>query len=289
MKLLEVLETYPNTSRPDPSRYIPFQGDGVNLGWVKPNFAQNLLEQQDILSLQEDALILREDLDTPEKRTRAMAKLLDKKRSLFPGWRNELYPVVEEYGQAPYFLIERAGAMHLAFLSFAVNLLGYVQTKKGLAFWVGRRAMTKHLAPGKLDIMAGGGLPHDLSPLENCIKEAQEEAGIPRNLAEKAIPMGQISFALESESYLRREIQFNFALELPADFRPQPIDAEVEEFILLEQEVLFERISTGDDFLIDTVYVFLDFMVQRNLIQGRESELKKLFQLLHQPVDLQTA
>ncbi len=38
--------------------------------------------------------------------------------------------------------------------------------------------MTKSINPGKLDTIAGGGLPWDITPLENMLKEAQEEAGL---------------------------------------------------------------------------------------------------------------
>ena len=36
--------------------------------------------------------------------------------------------------------------------------------------------------------------PHGLSPHENVIKECEEEASIPRELAQKAVPAGAVSY-----------------------------------------------------------------------------------------------
>lgn len=37
--------------------------------------------------------------------------------------------------------------------------------------------------------------PHGLSPHENVIKECEEEASIPRELARKAVPAGAVSYS----------------------------------------------------------------------------------------------
>ena len=41
--------------------------------------------------------------------------------------------------------------------------------------------------------MVAGGQPHGLSPAENVLKECQEEAGVPLDLAKRALPTGVVS------------------------------------------------------------------------------------------------
>ena len=59
-----------------------------------------------------------------------------------------------------------------------------------LHLWVGRRAAHKQLDPGKLDHIVAGGVPAGLTPWETLLKEAEEEAAIPPELAGGAAPVG---------------------------------------------------------------------------------------------------
>ena len=64
--------------------------------------------------------------------------------------------------------------------------------------------------------------PHGLSPQENVIKECQEEASIPRELAQLAVPAGAVSYCSEQAEGLKRDVLFCYDLELPQDFVPEP-------------------------------------------------------------------
>lgn len=64
--------------------------------------------------------------------------------------------------------------------------------------------------------------PHGLSPHENVIKECGEEASIPRELAQRAVPAGAVSYSSEQAEGLKRDVLFCYDLELPQDFVPQP-------------------------------------------------------------------
>ena len=76
--------------------------------------------------------------------------------------------------------------------------------------------------PGKLDHLAAGGQPLGISPVDNMVKEAWEEAGIPEELARQAISVGALSYRQQLGSDedgrglgIKRDTLFCFDLELP--------------------------------------------------------------------------
>lgn len=63
--------------------------------------------------------------------------------------------------------------------------------------------------------------------MENVIKECEEEAGIPKELAQLAKPVGAVSYAYIQEVGFKQDVLFVFDLLLPEDFVPIPNDGEV--------------------------------------------------------------
>src|SRR3546814_9663928 len=93
----------------------------------------------------------------------------------------------------PYATRFRSGGVPLFGVpAFGVHVNGYVATADGPRLWVGRRAKHKMVAPGKLDHLVAGGQPYGLGLMENVVKEAQEEASIPADLAARARPAGAL-------------------------------------------------------------------------------------------------
>ena len=174
-----------------------------------------------------------------EARTAAVARVL---RSLhetgaIPGWRDELYPVVDRFGGEPLMLVERATAAYLGIKAYGVHVNGFVVHGDGRKqLWVARRSASKPTWPGMLDHIVAGGQPHGLSPLENVVKECMEEASIPETLARRAVPVGAVSYECLGPRGVARDCLFVYDLELPADFVPQAQDGEVEEFFLMDLE-----------------------------------------------------
>ena len=54
------------------------------------------------------------------------------------------------------------------------------------------------------------------------MKECQEEASIPRELAQRAQSVGAVSYSSEQAEGLKRDVLFCYDLELPDSFEPQP-------------------------------------------------------------------
>ena len=53
-------------------------------------------------------------------------------------------------------------------------------------------------------------------------KECWEEAGVPKELAAQARPVGAVSYAAMQSAGLKRDVLFCYDLELPLEFVPTP-------------------------------------------------------------------
>ncbi|RHY30551.1 hypothetical protein DYB32_004220 [Aphanomyces invadans] len=97
-------------------------------------------------------------------------------------WRGEAYGAVrDDRHSEPWFRIDRSASTFFGISQFGCHLNGYVRDlshHNTTSVWLGVRSSTKAIHPGKLDTLVGGGLPWDISPLENMLKEAEEEAGL---------------------------------------------------------------------------------------------------------------
>ena len=83
------------------------------------------------------------------------------------------------------------------------------------------------LFTGLLDSLVGGGLAAGMTVAETVVKEAMEEANVPKALAATATSAGSVSFFHRSERGLFPNTEFVFDLELPETFQPGNNDGEV--------------------------------------------------------------
>src|SRR3546814_19845286 len=118
--------------------------------------------------------------------------------------------------------MERGAVPLFGVPAFGVHVNGYVATADGPRLWVGRRAKHKMVAPGKLDHLVAGGQPYGLGLMENVVKEAQEEASIPADLAARARPAGALRYLCDGSEGLPNDDGFRFHLHRAARFVPQP-------------------------------------------------------------------
>lgn len=264
MSLMRQFQRYP---APDLSAARRFMVAGRHVGWVKPAIAEKLLAHDGFVA-DAGTITMHPRLATPEARSEAMASLLAQWRAagLVPGWRNELFPVNTGFGEKPLLTLERAAAPLFGILAYGVNVNGFVGRGWGMRVWVARRAETKAVDPGMLDLIVGGGQPHGLSVTENLVKECWEEAGIPAGLAATALPVGVVTLAFEAPHGLRIDLQFNFDLELPESFTPVNQDGEVAGFELIPVSELMHRLRSEDSFMYDSAVVNIDFLLRHGFI-----------------------
>ncbi len=198
------------------------------------------------------------------------------------GWRGEYYAIAESFGKETLFLLERAALSFLGITGHGVHINGYVEKEDGLFMWVGKRAKNKPTFPEKLDQIAAGGLPYDITPKENVIKECQEEASIPRHLAEQAKAVSAISYYYDLPIGLRPDVIFNYDLKLPADFTPQPNDNEVESFQLYPIEELLDVVANTQNFKFNCAVVVIDFAIRHGIITPEHPDYLALQSGMHQ-------
>ncbi len=271
MSLIDRLDA---CARFTPENYRPLIVAGRTLGRVDHAFAATLAGFGDVFSVRDNAVEILPGLDTPDTRTAAVAGVLARLRDdgLFPGWRGEHYPVSESFYAAPLLTVERATVPRFGTMGYGVHLNGYVVRDGGLHMWVGKRSMKKPTGPGKLDQVVAGGQPVGLSVRDNLMKECAEEAGMPDDLARRAVPVGTVSYLTERDEGLRHDVLFNYDVELPADFEPVPTDGEVDAFYLWPIGDVVRRIRETDDFKFNAALVIIDFAVRHGVLDPDDPE-----------------
>ena len=268
----------------DPSAFHPFLIDGRQMGRVRHDWARRFADFPDVFEVSGQGVSLVPGLDEFESRSAAVESVFVAlgEAGEFRPLRGEYFPVLHDWHEEPLMKLDRAAVPILGVRGFGVHLNGYVRHEDGsLALWVGRRAKDKRTEPGKLDHLVAGGQPHGLSIRENLIKEAEEEASVPRELAQKAIPVGVVAYVLEREHGLRDDVLFCYDLELPPEFQPVNNDGEVEHFELWPVEKAMARVRESDDFKFNVALVNIDFFLRHGLIDPDEPGYLQIVEGLH--------
>ncbi len=277
---MRYLDRIATCRRWDPAAYRPLVVDGEILGRVGRGVAQRLAEFPKIFVVRDDSIAFAPGLDDFASRSRAVAEVLGEMKAggEIPLWRGEDYPVATRWGEAPALKIERAASALLGTRRFGVNVNGLVRDAGALKMWVAKRAANKQTDPGKLDHLVAGGQPLGLGIRENMLKEAGEEAGIPAELAERAVSVGSISFRCERPEGLIDEVEFCYDLELPANFAPVNTDGEVESFSLWPIEEVLTRVRDTEDFSFDVSLVIIDCAIRHGLIAPDDPDYQEIWE-----------
>jgi 8-oxo-dGTP pyrophosphatase MutT (NUDIX family) len=220
----------------DPSAYRPFEVSNRPIGAVGHRLAARLADFPGTFTVTNDSVRLDDGLTSPDSRTIAIAATLDQLRrdGNFPSALGEDYRVVTKWGEPPLFLIDRSAISAFGLRAFGVHLNGYVRQAGTVKLWIGQRSSDRKVEPNKLDNMVAGGQPAGLTLQDNLIKEAAEEAGVPRQMALGAIPVGALGYRMAGEWGLKPDTLFIYDLEVPADFTPRNTDGEISRFYLME-------------------------------------------------------
>ena len=106
--------------------------------------------------------------------------------------------------------------------------IGYVlHSTLGLCLWFQKRSATKPTWPNMMDNFVGGGITEGIGVYETAIKEANEEANVPPEIAVHLKAAGTVSFFHESERGIHPNTEFVYDLQLPESFVPKNNDGEV--------------------------------------------------------------
>ena len=154
--------------------------------------------------------------------------------------------------------------------AYGVHLNGYLRERDGLRVWVGRRSPHKQIAPDKLDNLVAGGIGNGHGIRETLVKEAAEEAAIPAGLIKHAVPVGAVSYRMETRLGIRDDVLFVYDLETPPDFVPENRDGEIVDFELIPALEVLQRVRATSDFKFNVNLVMLDFAMRHGLLRDDE-------------------
>ena len=246
-----------------PGDRMPFRLGDSQVGWVLPDFAAALAHEPGV---REDAAGI--TLGDP-----ALLHDLGRRLSGLGSyrWRDEAFDIRALPDGPVLGQLDRGAIPSFGVSATGVHVNGLVHRADGLHLWVARRAMNKALDPGKLDHVTAGGVPAGLTPWQALLKEAEEEASIPPEIASGARPAGVIAYAMERPEGLRRDRLYCYDMALPEWFTPTANDGEVAGFELWPIGRVIEAVHATDDFKFNVAVVLIDLFIRLGLIAGAEA------------------
>jgi hypothetical protein len=260
----------------DLGHFVPFGAGPVALGWIRPALADAFAAASPSFIRADDALMLDPSIDDFDSRSAVVADVVEHLagEGLLPSLRDEMYAIAPSFFEPALFQLDRAAVPSMGVRAYGVHVNGFVRNPNGsIDLWIGRRAATQHLCPNMLDNMVAGGQPIGITPIDNVIKEAHEEAGVPEALARKAKPVGTVRYTMETEAGLRQDTMFCYDLELPGDFVPMNTDGEVAEFIRMPAEEAKAIVRDTFEFKFNCNLVVMDFLIRHKLLSGVEADI----------------
>jgi isopentenyldiphosphate isomerase len=252
----------------EPGHFRWFVVDECRVGRVRNALLPRLREFGGVFEIDDEAVVLNPALTTFASRSAAMDRVIRTlaDEGVIKGVRHENYAVTREYSEPPFLQMERAGISHFGVRAFGVHMNGFVRKTDGLHMWIGRRAKGKHTYPGMLDNMVAGGQPIGISLRDNLIKECGEEAAIPRDIAQRAVAVGAITYCVEADDGLKPDVQFCYDLELPEDFQPHNTDGEIDAFYLWPIDEVARIVEDTSEFKFNCNLVIIDFLIRHGVI-----------------------
>jgi len=267
----------------DASRFIPFIIGDLTVGRIRPPFAGLLKPWPEVFSVTDQAVFLNDREPGLIERSTRVAGVLEQliaQGELSP-FHGERYAATAEGGGNPQLLIDRAMAPLFGIRAYGQHVNGFVRSREGVKMWIGRRADDRQHYPGRLDNLAAGGLPYGISLNENLAKECWEEAGIPDHLARRAVPVGAVSYHMDTEKGFKHDTLYCYDLELPYDFSPDCMDGEVQSFYLWPVEEVMDRVKNGSEFKLNCNLVIIDFLIRHGYIGPDDETYLALLAALH--------
>ena len=258
---------------------VPFTIDNKRVGQIRVDFLDYFLESG-YFCKEQDSITLKDEFNSFDLRSQALDNFAKKafRDGITDSYMDEPYGVIEFQSFKVLCLADRSISTLLGLISFGQHLNGYIKDGDTLKMWIGRRSFNKGYEAGKLDHLAAGGLPYGISLQENLQKECYEEAGISKELANKAIATGIVSYKHEYELGGKLDIIYCYDLEVSKSFIPKCTDGEVEEFYLMDIDEVANIVKNSNEFKLNCNLVIIDFLVRHGFLNGEDREYLQIVQ-----------
>ena len=193
--------------------------------------------------------------------------------------------------------VERFAGDLFGITARGAHMTMYTMTDDGMKIWVPRRNANMFTYPNKLDTTVAGGVAATETPLENIIREAQEEASLPENLIKNNIrATGVLTYMSYfsgipngKEPYICPDIVYVYDMEVGANVTPVPEDGEVKEFYLMGVNEIKEALSRAE-FKTNSAVVMLDFFIRHGITTSdNEKDYVEIVQRMHRRLPFPTA
>ncbi|MGH7093951.1 MAG: DUF4743 domain-containing protein [Stellaceae bacterium] len=270
----------------DPARLVPLLAGDRRIGWLRRDNAALLAPFTRVFTVEPErvTLVAGGSIDAVSQAVDEVVEALVADGKV-PKWRNETFDVAARWGEQPVFRLDRGAVPFFGVRAYGVHLNGYRRQDGCLMLWIGRRAPDKRVDPDKLDNLVAGGIGNGHGAATTLEKEGGEEAGIPPGLIRRAVPVGAITYRMETPLGVRDDVMFVYDFDVPADFIPANRDGEIVDFRLMPVETVLDRIRTTDDFKFNVNLVILDFAVRHGLLRPDEPGYLDITDGLHRPLD----
>jgi 8-oxo-dGTP pyrophosphatase MutT (NUDIX family) len=267
----------------DAALHRPFLIGAERVGWIRSSDLPLLARWPDVFEIDSAGVTLSATFDTVDLRSAALGSVIGAlaAEGRIPGWRNETYAIRNAFDAAPLAYIERAASRFFGTMTYAVHLNGVVEYRDSAApdgvsgvssgglpqLWIARRSDTKATDPGMLDNVVAGGIGWGFGVEATIVKECWEEAGIPEDIAARAVA-GRTAHVLQSlPEGTQAEQIFIYDLALPADFTPRNQDGEVGEHRLARIDEVAAWIE-DDAMTVDASLATLDCLLRHRWIDA---------------------
>lgn len=267
---------------PDFAQYIPLHFAGKRIGYIPRQYAVFFDEFPRVFQFvfgKISAMFAEEFIESSiEERSARLMEFSDylREQNVVFNWRDELFTIYDDDARTKeLFRLERGIVPLMGLQAHGVHVNGYSIVNGEPKIWIAQRSATRQVSPLKYDQLVAGGLPSDLSLMDNVVKEADEEAGIAPEIARHAICAGNIQYQTNTEKLLgiRNDILHCYDLELPSDFVPHNQDGEVERFMRVSVVEVCRLLQRKEQFKSNTALVMLHFLLRHGWLEADQEEL----------------
>lgn len=286
---MSLLDRITDCHQCDKSQYQPFYIGLTQVGWVQRDHSTRLLTQfpSVFIPAVRTGIRLQPCLSNFEQRTQALNQVIAvlREQQTVSSWRSEYYPIMTTYQEEPLCAVERSVTPFFGITTYGTHLNGYTVKSGELHLWIAERSSRDGFAAGKLDNIAAGGLPINVSPDSNVLEEALTEAGISKAWQKQLQTIGQVSYLLETPAGITPDVMFTYDMPLPEDFEPTPDGNEIKTFHCMPIQAVIELLSETQRVKYNSALVMIDFLIRHNIITADYPNYEQITTTLYQPLN----